>query len=183
VGEKALRPSVPGRAIVVVAAFLTGFSFHLLYQRWSSPSPDTEDVAARTPTPTSENMAVGAQSYRVTFLPFGPPSSPPAELPLLQVRDIQKIRARAGNQARIRGRVFRVGHSAKTNTYFLNFGPSREALTAVIFASSAELFEEKKVSPKSFQGKEVEVYGEVKDHPQYGLEIIVENPSQIKVID
>ena len=31
-----------------------------------------------------------------------------------------------GNRARIRGRVFRVGHSAKSNTYFLNFGPSRK---------------------------------------------------------
>jgi hypothetical protein len=179
VGEKALRPS---RAIVVVAAFLTGFSFHLLYQRWSSPTADTEDVVARTPTLTSQNMAIGPQSYRVTFLPFGPPSPPQAELPLLQVRDIHKIRARVGNQARIRGRVFRVGHSAKTNTYFLNFGPSPEALTAVIFASSAELFEKNKISPKSFEGKEVEIQGEIKDHPQYGLEIIVETPLQIKVM-
>lgn len=178
-----MRSSVLGRAIVVIAAFLTGFSFHLLYQRWSSPTADTKDVTARTPTPSYQNMAIGPQSYRVTFLPLGPPSPSQAELPLLEVRDIQKIRARAGNPARVRGRVFRVGHSAKTNTYFLSFGPSREALTAVIFASSAELFEEKKVSPRSFQGKEVEVYGEVKDHPQYGLEIILENPSQIKVLD
>ena len=37
--------------------------------------------------------------------------------------------------------------------------------------------------PKIFDGKEVELQGEIKDHPQYGLEIILENPSQIKVID
>ncbi len=70
-----------------------------------------------------------------------------------------------------------------SNTYFLNFGPSREALTAVIFASAAELFDKKQISPKSFEGKEIELQGEIKDHPQYGLEIILENPSQLKVID
>ena len=84
---------------------------------------------------------------------------------------------------RVRGRIFRVGHSAKSNTYFLNFGPSREALTAVIFASAAELFEKGKLAPKNFESREVEVQGEVKDHPQYGLEIILENPAQIKIIN
>jgi hypothetical protein len=96
---------------------------------------------------------------------------------------VEKIRGLAGNQARIRGRVFRVGHSAKSNTYFLNFGPTREALTAVIFASTAELFEKNKISPKNFDGREVELQGEIKDHPQYGLEVILESPAQIKVVN
>ena len=167
--------------IAIVSAFLTGLLFHALYQRWSSPI-EMEDVAPAL-TSTSQNGATGLPSYRVTFAPFSSPVPSQAELPLLQVRDIEKIRAIAGKQARIRGRVFRVGQSAKSNTYFLNFGPSREALTAVIFASAAELFEKKMVSPKTFEGKEVELQGEIKDHPQYGLEIILENPSQIRVID
>jgi DNA/RNA endonuclease YhcR with UshA esterase domain len=65
----------------------------------------------------------------------------------------------------------------------LNFGPSREALTAVIFASAADLFEKNKLQPKTFEGKEVELQGEIKDHPRYGLELILENPEQIKMLD
>ena len=101
----------------------------------------------------------------------------------MQARDVDKIRALAGKQARVRGRVFRVGHSAKSNTYFLNFGPSREALTAVIFPSTVEIFEKNKLAPKSFENKEVELTGQVNDHPQYGLEMILENPQQIKILN
>jgi DNA/RNA endonuclease YhcR with UshA esterase domain len=117
----------------------------------------------------------------VTYLPTQSPSK--IDAPPLQARDVEKIRKLAGSQARIRGRVFRVGHSTKSNTYFLNFGPSRESLTAVIFASAVELFEKNKLQPKTFEGKEVELHGEIKDHPRYGLELIVENPAQIRMLD
>jgi hypothetical protein len=123
------------------------------------------------------------QSFRVTFVPFSPAVSIQEEGPSAQAREVEKIRKLAGNRARIRGRIFRVGHSAKSNTYFLNFGPSREALTAVIFASAVELFEKNKLQPKAFEGREVEVHGEIKDHPQYGLEVILESPSQIKILE
>ncbi len=96
---------------------------------------------------------------------------------------MEKIRALTGRQARIRGRVFRVGYSAKSNTYFLNFGPSREALTAVIFGSVTELFEKNKQPPKIFENRDVELTGFIKDHPQYGLEVILEHPGQIRVMD
>jgi hypothetical protein len=118
----------------------------------------------------------------VTFVPLATPALAPVELPLLQARDVDRIRNLTGSQARIRGRVFRVGHSIKSNTYFLNFGPSREALTAVIFASAVELFENRKLELKGYEGKEVEIEGVVKNHPQYGLEVVLENPSQIKIV-
>jgi hypothetical protein len=105
-----------------------------------------------------------------------------SEQPLLQAREVDKIRALSGSYARVRGRVFRVGHSVKSNTYFLNFGPSREALTGVIFGSAAERFEKHKVEPKSLEGKEVEIAGEIKDHPQYGLELIIEDPTRVVVL-
>jgi hypothetical protein len=65
----------------------------------------------------------------------------------------------------------------------LNFGPSRESLTAVIFASALELFQKKHLPLKNLTGREVEITGEIKDHPQYGLEIILESPAQLKVLD
>jgi hypothetical protein len=119
---------------------------------------------------------------RFALLPEPAAAEKALDLPVIVARDVEKIRALAGRQARIRGRVFRVGHSAKSNTYFLNFGPSREALTAVIFASSVELFEKTRQAPKNFENKEVEMTGQIKDHPQYGLEMVLDSPEQIKIL-
>jgi hypothetical protein len=164
----------------LVFAFSAGFGTHFLYERWNS-SGERHGVAS-VAHPDGQNGRIESHSHRVTLVP-GALTSAPVELPLLPARDTEKIRGLAGNQARIRGRVFRVGHSAKSNTYFLAFGPSREALTAVIFASAVELFEKKRLSPKSFEGKEIEVLGVVKIHPQYGLEIILESPAQIRLVN
>jgi len=165
----------------LLIAFLAGFASHFLYQRWNPAPPATVQI------PTNEKnsafrLDVEPPSFRVTFMPT-PAVKVQPDIPVVQAREVEKIRRLTGNQARIRGRVFRVGHSAKSNTYFLNFGPSREALTAVIFASSADLFEKNKLQPKTFEGKEVELQGEIKDHPRYGLELILENPEQIKMLD
>lgn len=168
--------------VIVMAAFAAGFGTHFLYQRWNPSSEESQETIKATAGYINES-STSTQSYRVSYEPFSEFAGKRAELPLLQAQEVEKIRSLAGNQARIRGRVFRVGHSAKSNTYFLNFGPSREALTVVIFASTVELFEKSKLSPKNFDGREVELQGEVKDHPQYGLEVILENPSQIKVVN
>ena len=151
-------------ALFIVGAFIAGVGAHALYQRWDSPA--TEGGA-----------------YPVVFAPLPAPPPPPAEFPLLEAREVEKIKALAGQRAKIRGRVFRVGRSAKSDTYFINFGPSRSSFTAVIFASAVELFQKQKLTPQGFEGKEVEVTGEIKDHPQYGLEMILEDPQQIKVLN
>jgi hypothetical protein len=46
-----------------------------------------------------------------------------------------------------------------------------------------ELFEKNQLQPKVLEGREVELLGQIKDHPQYGLELILENPSQVKMLD
>lgn len=173
----------PVAALAISLAFLGGFFCHLLYQRWNPSSSDLSATNDGRPGLGDENSVGEAQSYRVSFAPLSLPAGDQPERPLLQAREVDKIRALSGSQARVRGRIFRVGHSAKSNTYFLNFGPSREALTAVIFASAAELFEKQKLQPKSFEGKEIEVAGEIKDHPQYGLELIIENPAQVRILN
>ena len=150
-------------ALLVAAAFAAGLLSHLLYQRWSAPAPE-------------------GQGYPVVFSPL-PPAPSPAALALLEARDVEKIRALAGQRARIKGRVYRVGHSAKSDTYFLNFGPSRSAFTGVIFASALPSFEKQKIRPRNYEGKALELTGEIKDHPKYGVEMILEDPSQIKVLD
>ncbi len=153
----------PGILLIVAAAFLAGFLFHLLYQRWTLPSGEGE-------------------GYPVSFSPLPSPAPTAREIPTLQAREVEKIKALAGSRARVRGRVYRVGHSSKSDTYFLNFGPARGSFTAVIFASALDLFEKRKLHPQDFEGKEVELTGEIKDHPQYGLEMILEDPSQVQVL-
>jgi hypothetical protein len=158
-------------------AFLSGFFCHFLYQRWNSVA-ELRTVDANRP-----GLDAGEpQSHPVAFAPLSLAVQPQLEPPLLQAREVEKIRALSGSQARIRGRVFRVGHSVKSNTHFLSFGPSREALTAVIFASAAELFERQKFEPKTLEGKDIEVVGEIKDHPQYGLELIIEDPARVRIL-
>ena len=178
-----MKPSAPFITIGLLVAFLAGFASRVLYQRWNPPFRATDESPTNGETSAFRSLGVEPQSFRVTFLPMSPPGQIQADMPLLQAREVEKIRRLAGNQARIRGRVFRVGHSAKSNTYFLNFGPSRGALTAIIFASASELFEKNKLQPKAFEGREVELQGEIKDHPQYRLELILENPTQIKMLD
>lgn len=170
-----------GLACALLLVFFAGFASHLLYQRWN-PGLDAPQSLVDSRDPSARESEPGV--YRVSFVPLAPRIEENAvELPMLAAREVEKIRGLAGREARIRGRVFRVGYAAKSNTYFLNFGPSREALTAVIFASVADLFEKNKQSPKNFENREVEITGFIKDHPQYGLEVVLEQPKQIKIVD
>jgi hypothetical protein len=179
-GAQAMTKSCAGRSLLILIAFSAGIFAHLLYLRWNPASSEkTESIGIAQPDGESP-------TYRVNFIPL---STPPTdqekakELEKIVARDVEKIRSLTGQQARVHGRVFRVGHAAKSNTYFLNFGPSRESLTAVIFSSVVELFEKSKQSPKQFENREVEIIGLVKDHPQFGLEIILEHPKQIKLVN
>ena len=138
-GEKVLKGFSPTHPISLIAAFLAGFLTLVLYQRWNP-----QILQADKPTDstlTQRQLVPELPSFDVTFAPLPAPSEQSRELPVLQALEVEKIRGLAGKSARIRGRIFRVGYSSKSNTYFLNFGPSRSALTAVIFASAVDLFE------------------------------------------
>jgi hypothetical protein len=180
-----VRRSTAGLIVALALAFGAGFFSHLLYQRWNPSVPQSERTAA-----TADPLAPAeSPSFAVSYLPSTPATAAGAvevsapELTPIVARDLDKIRSLTGQQARIRGRVFRVGHSAKSNTYFINFGPSPEALKAVIFNSTVELFEKNKQPPRQFENREVEITGFVKDHPQFGLEVIIEHPRQIKILN
>lgn len=154
------RFSLPTAALLL-AAFLSGFAAHLLYGRWSGAAPCPERVAGGSTAADS---------------------SPAADLPVVDVMEVERLQELAGVLARVRGRVYRVGHSSKSNTYFLDFGPSRSAFTAVIFSSAVEAFLRENAHPNQFQGREVELTGRIKDDPKFGLEMILESPAQIKTL-
>jgi len=174
-GTQIMKHSCARMTTGLAIAFFAGFATHLLYQRWHLPA-DQLGVANFIRS-ESANVPFEPQNHTATFV--SPAAAVPSELPVLQAHDLEGLRGISGKQGRIRGRVFRVGHSGKSNTYFIDFGPSREALTGVIFASAVELFEISKLTPKTLEGKEIEIEGTVKNHPQYGLEIILESPAQI----
>jgi|TARA_B100000315_G_C14121854_1_gene382945 hypothetical protein len=52
----------------------------------------------------------------------------------------------------------------------------------VIFTSALE-HSPRNIHPSIYEGKEVELSGRIKDHPKYGLEIILEGPAQIRLLD
>jgi hypothetical protein len=158
--EQLKKAIIPG---FIGLAFAAGLLVHNFYQRWRAVPKPLGTVSTSTAPPS----------------PSAPAAAEPA---VVEARDVDKIRTLAGSQARIRGRVFRVGKSSRSNTYFINFGPSRASFTAVIFPSSVAQFEQSQLAPKTFEGKEIEVIGEIKDHPQYGLEMILENPGQVKIL-
>lgn len=97
----------------------------------------------------------------------------------LSATDLGKLRKHAGKEVTVRGRVYDVYHSKRSNTYFLHFGPARPCFTAVIFSSAVSNFFAEGKDPQNYQRKEIEVSGRLIDHPKYGLEIIVEHPAQI----
>lgn len=175
-----------GTGVLILLAFAAGLFTQVLYQRWNPPASEVPPARLSQRDLPNEPLMAPGQAHRVTYLPLAAPPTEverQPEIPLLAAREVDKIRALTGKSARVRGRVFRVGHSAKSNTYFLNFGPSREALTAVIFSSAVALFEAGQIAPKSFENKDVEITGQIKDHPQYGLEVILENPKQIRIVN
>ena len=149
--------------LFIIAAYLAGFLSHLFYQKWTR---STHEI----------------QGYPVTFSPLPPPTQSREKPPVVDAKNLGKIRELEGNRARVRGRIYRVGHSSKSNTYFLNFGPSRSSFTGVVFYSALERIKQSKISLMYYKGREVEITGEIRNHPRFGLEIILEDPSQIRLL-
>ncbi|GIX49219.1 MAG: hypothetical protein KatS3mg131_3430 [Candidatus Tectimicrobiota bacterium] len=151
------RVSLRVVGLVGGVAFVLGVLAHYAYEQWRQRP---------------------AGRYPVTYAP-----APPQELPLVAAEDVVRLRELAGTEARVRGRIFRVGYSARSNTYFLNFGPAREDFTAVIFASAVPAFTAAGIDPRTYEGKTVEVRGRLRDHPRYGLEMALETPDQIRLLE
>ena len=149
-------------AALLLAVFLSGFLVHLLYGRWTGPEPCVEP-ATRAPAAAA-----------------GPGDE--ADLPVVDVMEVERLQELSGKEARVRGRVHRVGHSSRSNTYFLDFGPARSDFTAVVFSSALDAFVRENMDLKRLEGREVELTGRVKDDPKYGLEMILEGPEQIRLV-
>jgi hypothetical protein len=53
----------------------------------------------------------------------------------------------------------------------------------VVFASALEQFEQRSISLTRYQSRPVELIGEIRNHSKCGLEMILEEPSQIQPLD
>lgn len=101
---------------------------------------------------------------------------------VLSAKDLESLRKNAGKWSRVRGVVENVGYSARSNTYFLNFGPRGKSFTVVIFDRVVKEFEKRRKNIENFEEKLVEVEGKIIDHPKYGLEILLRSPEDITIV-
>ena len=90
----------------------------------------------------------------------------------------QEASQHVGETVTVTGTVGDVGHSQRSNTIFVNFGPPfpNHIFTAVIFASAATQFPD----VDSWKGKTLNVTGAVKMY-RGKPEIILESPKQVSV--
>lgn len=101
---------------------------------------------------------------------------------MLNKLTLESLKENARKMVKIRGAVNHVYHSEGSNTFFLHFGPDRSSFSAVIFSSVAKRFVAQGLDPEDYEGKEVEILGQIIDHPEYGLEMILKDPSLITVM-
>jgi hypothetical protein len=99
--------------------------------------------------------------------------------PIISALDLKNLKEHKKRMVKVRGTVNNVYHSKGSNTYFLHFGPDRSSFSAVIFSSTAKKFLDQGLDPRNYEGKKIEILGQVIDHPKYGLEMILKDPSQI----
>src|SRR6266550_1988105 len=88
----------------------------------------------------------------------------------------QEASQHVGETVTVTGTVGDVGHSQRSNTTFVNFGPPfpNHTFTAVIFASAASLFPD----VDSWKGKALSITGVVKMY-RGKPEIVLESPKQV----
>ena len=102
---------------------------------------------------------------------------------VISATNLSDLKKHAGEHATVKGKVYGVYFSSKSGTYFLNFGPQRTCFTAVIFRSAAKEFIGRGIEPQDYEGNVLEIDGQIIDHPKYGLEIILEDPLQVRVVE
>lgn len=94
--------------------------------------------------------------------------------------DYTEASKHVGSYKSVRGRVDNVYYSSKSDTTFLNFCPNYKTcpFSSVVFSSDKSKFG----NLSDFEGRTVEATGLIKTY-QGRSEVILNNPSQIKIID
>src|SRR4051794_2190766 len=113
-GKKILADPTVATLSIAITTFIAGFGSHLLYQRWSRQPELEQQSELSRPADTVQAAPVTPGTHGVTYVTASHPTEKLPELPLIQALEVEKIRERAGSAARVRGRIFRVGHSEKS---------------------------------------------------------------------
>jgi hypothetical protein len=77
-------------------------------------------------------------------------------------------------------------HESKNGTFFVRFDHDRNPISGfklVIYKNYAEAWRARGLSPTSYAGKRIRVHGLVKNHEDFGMEIIIYSPDAITVLD
>lgn len=98
---------------------------------------------------------------------------------IVSVNDAPKY---VGQYATVQGKVLKVEPSKTGTTFFLRLTPQQNGFTVVIFPSVVALFKKDKIDVKSFEGKTIQVNGNIKFYQEYGYEILLDKPESIKEV-
>ncbi len=99
---------------------------------------------------------------------------------VIQVSDVPTHIDQSGT---VEGKVVKTTKSSRSNTYFLNFSEKQNVFTVVIFSRIVDQFAKDSVDILSFEGKKVRVTGSIQSPAQYGPEILLDKPADIKIIE
>jgi hypothetical protein len=96
---------------------------------------------------------------------------------------LEAVRGRVGQIVSFRGRVVEV-YRAKSGTYLLKFesGRTKQVFKIVVMQEYTRNFENAGVRIRTYDRQFIEVRGLVQQHPTWGYEIVVTEPSAIRTL-
>ena len=98
---------------------------------------------------------------------------------------LDKVRDRIGEVVTFEGHVH-LAHRSYRGNWFVKFEQTKapfEGFKLVIFENYARAWDEAGISPKVYEGQTVRVRGLVQEHPTWGLEILVNRPEMVEIVD
>ncbi len=119
------------------------------------------------------------------------PPAPVVPVPLRvdeEVIGLDQIQEYIGRAAVVQDYVYNV-HRSQKGTFFIKFEPLEQAprpfdgFKVVIFNDLAQNWERAGLSPLMYQQRTIRVRGVIQQHPEWGLEILVNSPRVIQIVD
>lgn len=99
--------------------------------------------------------------------------------------DFTKAAMHIGQVVTVEGFIHLV-HRSGRGTYFIKFEKTPrpfDGFKLVLFNQYVPVWTNAGIDPREYQQKRLRVRGLVQDHPEWGLEIIVNRPEMISIVD
>lgn len=108
---------------------------------------------------------------------------PPKSQPVVR---LEAIRQHVGQIVDFQGYVHEVYRAVGSGTVFVKFEKTKspvEGFRLVIFNSYLDAWRQAGIDWEAYAGHEVMVHGVIRDDPQWGIQMLIDRPELIKVVD